>query len=544
MSRSFDMTCLQDLLDPRGRPWSQRVWTLQEFLLAWDVIFMCGDKALHRNDFLRALKYTKDLERSKSFKMIESLPGCFHDWCSLLDLWIGCERPHVWNGLRKRHPPSYIQSVLLRCSPKRGSVFSFKTMKPDGLLNIHLWDCWWSLMLLKLVLVIVIAGRLPLYYYLMGLLPIYGLLHSFGHMSDGTTFSKWPRPSKFAAFFAGYRSKREDEECLTEPLSALNGIMQAARHRDATDSKDKSYAMYGILEMLGVSLSTPDYGKAPGLVYQEFFSDVLAWRGDCLRFLMDVRAEDEQQPEQIPTWVPPFHVTPRWLNPKYYIGENHFSATNATIHVSAPAEGPYLKVKVHWRGQVSSCSGPLDWSGSPQKLHGPVAKFLDWFYRLRLKAPSKPAYASIADAVFSVLEARIKKKGMASYDFNEWYRTMMELVEKHGPSPFDNPEAIQDALDTIQTNESAQRYFEECCKSLTTARRNLFVTQYGYLGSGTDTMREGDGVALILGLPVPMILRNPGEGSRGYSVVGPAFVHGMMEGEDWWEDYSEETYLV
>lgn len=46
-------------------------------------------------------------------------------------------------------------------------------------------------------------------------------------------------------------------------------------------------------------------------------------------------------------------------------------------------------------------------------------------------------------------------------------------------------------------------------------------------------MSEGDEIALVRGVPVPMLLRKATDGSGRYSVVGPAFVHGLMEGEGW-----------
>lgn len=59
-------------------------------------------------------------------------------------------------------------------------------------------------------------------------------------------------------------------------------------------------------------------------------------------------------------------------------------------------------------------------------------------------------------------------------------------------------------------------------------KRNLFVTQKGLLGLyGSGDLATGDHVAVIAKCSVPIILR----GRRRYSVVGPAFVVGLMNGE-------------
>ncbi|KAL1623110.1 hypothetical protein SLS54_004596 [Diplodia seriata] len=560
LSGLFDMTCLEDLLDSRGRPWSQRVWTLQEFLLAWDVILLCGDRALHRNDFLRGLKYTKQLELDESFTMIQSLPGCFHDWCSLLDLWIGCERPHIWNGQRMRYSPWYIHRALL---PPGGSVFPVSASGPDDAEDLFSWYTG------HLFATIILLGLLPSFFrifyarwytLLIYLLAVFNALHSFAHIVDGGSYSTWPRPSAFL-FFRWIKSALRwvailrGKDRSTEPVSALNGIMQAVRDRTASDPKDKSYAMYGVLESFGVSLSTPDYRKAQGRVHQEFFSDLLAWHGVFLHLLMDVRTENGRpQPQETPTWVPTLQeLPPRWLDQAYYFGENPYSATLATSRVRALAEGPYLRVSIQWHGKVTFSSGPLmehrplgpdnaD-DTAPQGLQHALAKSLHWFSWLRVLTPSTPVYESVSNAVFPVVEGSVREES-AGGDFNEWYRVMMELIRAYGPAQFDDPGILGEALGLIGANEMARGYFERCCERFAAARRNLFITSYGYLGSGPDTMVEGDLVALVSGLPVPMILREAGDGSSGFTVVGPAFVHGLMKGEDWNEDELKEVVLV
>ncbi|KAI0386530.1 hypothetical protein F5Y04DRAFT_290120 [Hypomontagnella monticulosa] len=63
--------------------------------------------------------------------------------------------------------------------------------------------------------------------------------------------------------------------------------------------------------------------------------------------------------------------------------------------------------------------------------------------------------------------------------------------------------------------------------------RRFFVTRGGYLGVGPGAMRDGDEVAVLLGLSVPVLVR-PVEKSgeeRRYELVGECYVHGIMDGE-------------
>ncbi|KAK3315634.1 heterokaryon incompatibility protein-domain-containing protein [Apodospora peruviana] len=73
-----------------------------------------------------------------------------------------------------------------------------------------------------------------------------------------------------------------------------------------------------------------------------------------------------------------------------------------------------------------------------------------------------------------------------------------------------------------------------------TAGRTFFVTEAGYMGTGSELIRAGDLVVLVAGMTVPMIMRSEshdgggGTGSNSYySLVCPAYVHGVMNGEKW-----------
>ncbi|KAJ4324351.1 hypothetical protein N0V84_003912 [Fusarium piperis] len=58
--------------------------------------------------------------------------------------------------------------------------------------------------------------------------------------------------------------------------------------------------------------------------------------------------------------------------------------------------------------------------------------------------------------------------------------------------------------------------------------RVLFITEKGYLGLGPARMEVGDVVGLVAGAHVPFVLR---KGSKGFILVGEAYVEGVMYGE-------------
>lgn len=70
--------------------------------------------------------------------------------------------------------------------------------------------------------------------------------------------------------------------------------------------------------------------------------------------------------------------------------------------------------------------------------------------------------------------------------------------------------------------------------TLTMVARRIFRTDNGLLGLGPQSLRPGDHIFVLLGARVPFVLRPldlPGDGSSYYTLVGEAYVHGIMQGE-------------
>lgn len=64
-----------------------------------------------------------------------------------------------------------------------------------------------------------------------------------------------------------------------------------------------------------------------------------------------------------------------------------------------------------------------------------------------------------------------------------------------------------------------------------TMGHTFFITQAGYMGLATDRIKDGDHVVLIAGFKSPMVIRAIAGGK--YSVIGPAYIEGLMKGELW-----------
>jgi hypothetical protein len=57
----------------------------------------------------------------------------------------------------------------------------------------------------------------------------------------------------------------------------------------------------------------------------------------------------------------------------------------------------------------------------------------------------------------------------------------------------------------------------------------LFTSDNGRLGYAPHTSLEGDQIVIFYGVPSPLVIREMEPGF--YTMLGPAYIHGVMEGE-------------
>lgn len=95
---------------------------------------------------------------------------------------------------------------------------------------------------------------------------------------------------------------------------------------------------------------------------------------------------------------------------------------------------------------------------------------------------------------------------------------------------------VQQSLDrnanALAFDDLAYRYSENSC---------FFTTMHGYMGAGLPGVKPGDEVILVGGVSRPLIARKMGD---RYRLLGPAYIHGVMDGEKWPEDERELVSIV
>jgi hypothetical protein len=90
-----------------------------------------------------------------------------------------------------------------------------------------------------------------------------------------------------------------------------------------------------------------------------------------------------------------------------------------------------------------------------------------------------------------------------------------------------------DESETLQLPSEGQEFYNALRRKH--GRRRLFVTANRYLGLGPAAMAIGDEVWLLAGSGAAMVLRGT-ESEDVFRLVGAAYVHGIMNGEQAGDD--------
>jgi hypothetical protein len=72
--------------------------------------------------------------------------------------------------------------------------------------------------------------------------------------------------------------------------------------------------------------------------------------------------------------------------------------------------------------------------------------------------------------------------------------------------------------------------------------RRPFITENGYVGVGPAGMLPGDVVSIFFGAHVPYVIRQESGNPLRFSLVGDAYVYGIMDGEFMTTEYSKEAF--
>jgi hypothetical protein len=386
-----------------------------------------------------------------------------------------------------------------------------------------------------------------------------------------------------AAISASYRSNhffitREHMQEVS-PTRSIYHLLASTLNLDATDARDKVFALVGLAREEDRRALAPDYSKSIAQVYAETAKHIISItkRLDILSF----NTNSENANEQLPSWVPDWRLGASRPYPLYgsgiYCASGRYPACVHPLCVGPSSNPSSLVLGGILIDQVSVVSDVImseDYpsSNDPSGLRHCIRKLEDmllmsiclrksqfpsvptnsedlaaWrrifaldpdprnsdqFWRtlvinrtLAHETPAPAAYADMFEMLFyqsaDAPARRVLDEGLRS-------RLGFTFPRLETPQPSRVPLNYRPELPYA---ERVAQYTSPLVTAMSRLfRRVFFTTKAGRMGVASEGVRPGDKVVVMMGSDMPCILRDRKEGGP-MQFVGESYVHGVMNGE-------------
>ncbi|MCJ1243568.1 hypothetical protein MMC30_000765 [Trapelia coarctata] len=356
---------------------------------------------------------------------------------------------------------------------------------------------------------------------------------------------------------------------------SLTTLIITTRNRGATDPKDKVFALAGLFKLMGLNLPPPDYAKSVRQVYQEITKAAIS-QYHSLDILYHVTGFANSF--DLPSWVPDLsdtrHPMPLMYpafsasatSPPYY----RFSDTALTLTLWGKSLGPITALgdPVLFYAHAPSQPPPPSPTAEADAL---LATFKQWS-SLAHSLPSYPNGQPIAEAFARTLFTNgIYHDIRGPADFLAVFPTWHALLTSATSSADLSDSGVENMLRDVAAIPAQAVEKREFALSVAAAifglgvgtmrgkgkrarlvhawlgvamrRKRFFVMGGGFMGVVGGMGEVGDEVVLFAGLRVPFLVGRA-EGGEGWRIKGPAYVHGVMEGEGWREGEGLDEFVV
>lgn len=310
-------------------------------------------------------------------------------------------------------------------------------------------------------------------------------------------------------------------ELASEGDGPLN-LLERWRYRGATDPRDKIFALMGLFSQSPFpSLKSCDYNLSLQTVYTNVMVDLIDIE-QGLRPLVGIR-----NPSTIglPTWVSDFSSVPnietreRWWNHAHRYArcaaDDYTDFTYSYLPQFSALE--LTGIRVDGVGEVNEqVLKVFDYSIVDE--HSLIKVLSSWSKDTNWDAPG---FGSI------YVGGDLRSNAFGATLIGDF---LMAECPTRGATRDEHHEVFQYA--TTGTGMLSREL--SCSLRSFVINQSFFVTEEGYIGMGPQTMAPGDELWILFGGKVPFILRpfrKFGKGADGYTLVGHAFVYGIMDGE-------------
>jgi hypothetical protein len=294
-------------------------------------------------------------------------------------------------------------------------------------------------------------------------------------------------------------------------LSIVFRVLDTVRELEASDPRDNIFGILGLSETFRTILPSPDYCKTPTEIFTEVTEALLS----SSKFL-DVlnTASRGESALELPSWVSD------WSRPgiSYFPRRLYNAARNSESVYEISSDGKELKVlgkEVDYIEKISLADlGVYKYGSIPlERLQGWQKSCI--LARSLTKYPTKE---TLKEALWRTLCWNRTDQYPAPEEtgdhFKEWYRILMSHKD-------------------IESKATEMSRLEN---SFTPSKSPICITSNGFLASVPYTTEAGDCIVVFAGGQNPFVIRRTG---NYYRLIGPCYVHGIMNGEAFPEERSK-----
>ena len=365
----------------------------------------------------------------------------------------------------------------------------------------------------------------------------------------------------------------------------ISRALKTLRPKLSSDPKDKVYGLYGIFENIGLpGLPAVDYNKTVEHIYTEVATAAIKHeRSLAILYEVCLPPLIPGLPSWVPDWsntnffqddYPSLYDASKQSEPCYYIDGHQLAVSgividlllevaNSTSFCSADFRRGY-NVRTQLGNQDERHSAVIElirtlqaWVRVSRQLNSyptgesPLEAFLQTIKPMPDPEP-RPEYRLSADFTLrkwiSILTANFPDNSINLQELQSEVEILAgyEQIRDNYIGLFGYSTKVEDWPDELRIrfflrvdNNAVAEVQQEIGSR--TYHRTFFTTRDGYMGTAPRSAKLGDLVVLIAGLDFPFIVRKNGE---SYSLIGPAFIHGVMKGERWDDAQLEKIVLV
>ena len=327
-----------------------------------------------------------------------------------------------------------------------------------------------------------------------------------------------------------FQSRSHDSNADTTPSRSpsISEVLLHARSHQASEPRDKVFALYGMLWRLQAHLEAPNYLRSVEDIYLE--ASVAAIRGDqSLRVLEGLTGISSfELPSWSPDWSDHQHITKiaEWTDHK---ASGSSEAQPCIRERELLIDGLLVDVVYQEYTAFADTSFLVKAETLAERLTEPLCD---------LSNVSEEQYLELLEKVFVDVWGDVDER--SPRDYVHW-KLLQNDAEKRTEK-----KAVCRLIGYRIDKEYAEGVIKHTpilranlCRRLD--RKKLFQTRNGRFGIASKSIKSGDSIVLLQGCNLPMIVRPEGNKWR---LIAPAYLSadGIMDGKLWKPDGPFESF--